>query len=188
MFIQGIMNDIRVLKPKLVSELTGGPLKTSITGLHLSFWFHRSYMGLEKSAFLTSPQVKPLPLVQGPHLENSETSSSLPQTHCCHWLVLLANLCTGARQAPLSMGFTKQEYWSGLPFPFPWDLPDQGIRTRDQAWVSCLTGGFFMSEPPGKLPKTHYEFWFAGVRDIGSLYYCKKTKHKRNASNSLKMV
>ena len=31
-----------------------------------------------------------------------------------------------ARQAPLSMGFSKQEYWSGLPFPSPGDLPDQG--------------------------------------------------------------
>ena len=35
---------------------------------------------------------------------------------------------TVARQAPLSMGFSRQEYWSGLPFPFPGDLPDPGIE------------------------------------------------------------
>ena len=33
-----------------------------------------------------------------------------------------------ARQAPLSMGFSRQEYWSGLPFPPPGDLPDPGIK------------------------------------------------------------
>ena len=33
-----------------------------------------------------------------------------------------------ARQAPLSMGFSRQEYWSGLPFPSPGDLPDSGIK------------------------------------------------------------
>ena len=35
---------------------------------------------------------------------------------------------TVAHQAPLSMGFSKQEYWSGLPFPSPGDLPDPGIE------------------------------------------------------------
>ena len=37
---------------------------------------------------------------------------------------------TVAYQAPLSMGFSKQEYWSGLPFPSPEDLPDPGIEPR----------------------------------------------------------
>ena len=40
---------------------------------------------------------------------------------------------TVARQAPLSMGFSKQEYWSGLPFPSPGDLPDPGIEPRSPA-------------------------------------------------------
>ena len=35
---------------------------------------------------------------------------------------------TAARQAPLPMGFSRQEYWSGLPFPSPGDLPDPGIE------------------------------------------------------------
>ena len=40
----------------------------------------------------------------------------------------LCNLWSVATQAPLSMGFSKQEYWSGLPFPSPGDLPDPGIE------------------------------------------------------------
>ena len=50
------------------------------------------------------------------------------------------------RQAPLSMGFFGQEYWSGLPFPSPGDLPDPGIEPASPAF----TGGFFTTEPPGK--------------------------------------
>ena len=40
----------------------------------------------------------------------------------------VATLWTVACQAPLSMGFSRQEYWSGLPFPSPRDLPDPGIE------------------------------------------------------------
>ena len=40
---------------------------------------------------------------------------------------------TVAHQAPLSMGFSRQEYWSGLPFPSPEDLPDPGIESRSPA-------------------------------------------------------
>ena len=52
---------------------------------------------------------------------------------------------TVAHQAPLSMGFPKQEHWSGLPFPFPGDLPDPGIEPMSPA----LAGGVFTAEPPG---------------------------------------
>ena len=40
---------------------------------------------------------------------------------------------TAARQAPLSMGFSRQEYWSGLTFPSPGNLPDPGIEPRSPA-------------------------------------------------------
>ena len=40
---------------------------------------------------------------------------------------------TVAHQAPLSMGFSRQEYWSGLPFPSPGDLPNPGIEPRSPA-------------------------------------------------------
>ena len=52
-------------------------------------------------------------------------------------------------QAPLSMGFLKQEYWSGLPFPSPGDLPHPGIETASPA----LADGFFINYPPGKPQK-----------------------------------
>ena len=45
----------------------------------------------------------------------------------------LATPWTVAHQAPLSMGFSRQGYWSGLPFPFPGDLPDPGIKPRSSA-------------------------------------------------------
>ena len=51
-----------------------------------------------------------------------------------------------AHQAPLSMRFSRQEYWSGLPFPSPGDLSDPGMEPRSPAsWVDSLP-----SEPPGK--------------------------------------
>ena len=47
-----------------------------------------------------------------------------------------------AHQAPLSMGFPRKEYWNGLPFPSPWDLPDSGIKLKSPAWQAdslCLS-------------------------------------------------
>ena len=49
---------------------------------------------------------------------------------------LFATPWTVAYQAPPSMGFSKQEYWSGLPFPFPGDLPDPRIEPRSPALQS----------------------------------------------------
>ena len=46
----------------------------------------------------------------------------------------LTNPWTVAHQAPLSMGFPRQEYWSGLSFPSPGDLPDPGIEPMSPAW------------------------------------------------------
>ena len=50
---------------------------------------------------------------------------------------------TVAYQAPLSMEFSRQEYWSGLPFPPPGDLPNPGIELASFA----LAGGFFTTAP-----------------------------------------
>ena len=47
--------------------------------------------------------------------------------------LILATSRTVARQAPLSMGFSRQEYWSGLPLPSPRDLPDPGVEPRSPA-------------------------------------------------------
>ena len=51
---------------------------------------------------------------------------------------------TAACQAPLSMGFFRQEYWSGLPFPSPGDLPDPGIQPASLMSL-VLAGGFFIT-------------------------------------------
>ena len=59
---------------------------------------------------------------------------------------LFATLWTVARQAPLSMGFSRQEYWSGLSFPSPGDLPHPGIEAGSPA----LQADSLPSEPPGK--------------------------------------
>ena len=60
---------------------------------------------------------------------------------------------TVARQAPPSMEFSRQGYWSGLPFPSPGDLPDPGI----EPWSPALQVDTLPSEPPGnqkgKTPK-----------------------------------
>ena len=56
---------------------------------------------------------------------------------------LFATPWTVAYQAPLSMGFSRQEYWSGLPFPSPGDLPDPGVEPRDRTWVSRIGGRRF---------------------------------------------
>ena len=68
----------------------------------------------------------------------------------------IAKLCptlaipwTVSHQIPLSMGFPRQEYWSGLPLSTPGDLPDSGIELV----FLTLAGRFFTTEPPGKPPK-----------------------------------
>ena len=55
---------------------------------------------------------------------------------------LFATLWTSAYQAPLSMGFSRQEYWSGLPFPPPGDIPDPGMELAS-LMSPALAVGFF---------------------------------------------
>ena len=68
---------------------------------------------------------------------------------CAQLYLTLATPRTVACQAPLSIGFLRQEYWSGLPFPPPGDLSHPGIEP-----VSLLSPAssdrFFTAEPPGK--------------------------------------
>ena len=60
---------------------------------------------------------------------------------------LFRTLWMVACQCPLPPEFSRQEYWSGLPFPPPGDLPDPGFKPASPA----LAGGFFTTAPPGKL-------------------------------------
>ena len=63
-----------------------------------------------------------------------------------------------AHQAPLSMGFPRQEYWSRLPSPFPGDLPNPGIKPMSLV----LAGRFFTTEPPGKPSQNNTEVGATG--------------------------
>ena len=69
----------------------------------------------------------------------------------CYYLVdqsclILVTPWTEIQQAPLFMGFSRQEYWSGLLFPSPGNFSDSGVEPASPA----LAGGFFTAEPPGK--------------------------------------
>ena len=62
------------------------------------------------------------------------------------YVQLFGTTWTVAYQAPLSMGFFSQEYWSGMPFPSPWDLPYPRIKP----WSPTLQEDTIPFEPPGK--------------------------------------
>ena len=70
-----------------------------------------------------------------------------------HTVRLFATSWTVAHQASLSMGFSRQQYWNGLPFPFPEDLPNPGIEPTSPALQVDST-----TEPPGKLLRA-YSCW-----------------------------
>ena len=63
---------------------------------------------------------------------------------------------TVARQAALSMEFSRQEYWSGVPFPPSGDLPDPRIEPVSSA-SPALAGSFFTTAPPGKQLNVFYQ-------------------------------
>ena len=67
------------------------------------------------------------------------------------------------------MGFPRQEYWSGLPFPSSGDLPDPGIKPTSPA----LASRFFTAEPPGKPHISHINNLFSNVYLIS--YYLEAT-------------
>ena len=70
-------------------------------------------------------------------------------THMLSHVWLFVTPWTVAHQAPLSMGFPRQEYWSGLPFSSPGTLPDPGIELTSLV-SPALAGRFFTINPPAK--------------------------------------
>ena len=71
---------------------------------------------------------------------------------------------TVAHQAPPSMAFSRKEYWSGLPFPSPGDLPDPGI----EPWSPALQADALTSEPPGKTMLPTPVFFLENSMDRGA--------------------
>ena len=82
------------------------------------------------------------------HMKRWSTSLIIREVELLSHVWLFATQWTVAYKAPLSMEFSRQEYWSGLPFPSPGDLPHPGIEPRSPA----LQADTLPPEPPGKLP------------------------------------
>ena len=85
-------------------------------------------------------------------LASEKTAMYSESNHVGGGIALVAKLCwtlatpwTVARQAPLSMGFSRQEYWIGLPFPSPGNLPNPGIKPGSPALQTVSE----WTEPPG---------------------------------------
>ena len=80
----------------------------------------------------------------------------MPRSFRCVWLFMTQ--WTVAHQAPLSVGFSRQEYWSGLPFPPPGNLPHPGIEPTSLL-SSTLAIEFFTLVPPAKPVISSYTFY-----------------------------
>ena len=110
-----------------------------------------------------------------------KVSESSTQLFCC--LVLkscptLATPWTVAHQASLSLGFSRQEYWSGLPFPFP----GESSRPRDQTQGSNpgllhWQAGSLPSEPPGKLSMQMLGMNKICMSHVTSVELCYESSH-----------
>ena len=111
---------------------------------------------------------------------------------------LLSTPWTVARQAPLSMGFSRQEYWSGLPCPPPGDLPDPGINPTSLRSSALAEGSLLLAQPgkpvrspeppsgtgahlpaPPALPRTVYNHW---------LQFTQKPSHSSNETNAERTI
>ena len=114
------------------------------------------------------------------HISLFLQDSTLDRVIACVRACVRAQLCltlydamTVAHQAPLFIECSRQEYWSGLPFPTPRDLPDPGIELASLAFPA-LVGWFFTAAPPGKpligLTKSHFSlFLILGNVSTGAL-------------------
>ena len=81
-----------------------------------------------------------------------------------------ATPCTVAHQAPLPMGFPRQEYWSGVSLPPAGDLPDPGIEVAPLA-SPALAGGFFITMPPGKSHSATYPLFTIEIKFFSKTCY-----------------
>ena len=118
---------------------------------HLCLWSQRLRFWVAQCQLRQEGKWATCPILQWEALSWSHEGSG---SHHTKWkkvkslshVWLFATPWTVAYQAPPSMGFSRQEYWSGLPFPSPGDLPDPGIEPRSPT----LQSNALPSEPPGK--------------------------------------
>ena len=91
-------------------------------------------------------------------------------------------LWTVAHRAPLSMGFSRQEYWSGLPCPSPGDLADPGSKLAFLTSNLHSQAGSLPLAPPGK-PRTSVVEAFFLPRKMMQAYYSQASLHRFLTSN-----
>ena len=96
---------------------------------------------------------------------------------CAQSCLTLGNPWTVAIQTPLSIGFSRQKYWNGLPFPPPGDLPDPGIKLKSPASL-VLAGRFFTSEPLGK-PLVYSDSFLNSLFFLRKL--CRSIEHPKKS-------
>ena len=112
-------------------KMTGyGPIRMEVTGTYIVLWPQPSLVQTSRSSTTIWASI----------LVKKVKVKSLSRVR------LFATPWTVAYQASPSMGFSRQEYWSGLPFPSPGHLPDPGIEPGSPA----LQADALTSEPPGK--------------------------------------
>ena len=103
------------------------------------------------------------------------------KVHACSVGSDSATTWTVAHRAPLSMEFSRQEYWSGLPFPSPRDLPNPGIEPVSSATLA-LAGQFFTTAAPG--PNPHLLVCFHSCSAFGITGFCPSGHSWLNLSPS----
>ena len=107
---------------------------------------------------------------------------------CLSYVQLFATPWTVAHQAPLSMGFSRQEYWSGLPFPSPEDIPDPGIKpvslispvSAEGSFTTSTTWKLLSGPEKWSLPtKAKHRHWIY-CNGQGKSDMKRKTKQRRS--------
>ena len=139
------------------------------------------FLSTASTTFYIKAKDKTVPVLANIQIQRSQFHSltmamGRPKGYLWLWYVCSvtsdsATLCAIARQAPLSMGFFRQEYWSGLPFPPPGDLPDPGVETTSPA----LQVDSLPAEPSGKLGHGQ-----EGKRKASSSFYHSSAGIKKN--------
>ena len=98
--------------------------------------------------------------------------TTINSTNVCRWsyfnhVWLFVTLSTLNRQAPLSMGFSRQEYWSGLPYSPPGDLPNPGI---EPSFISCIYHQCHLGIPYTN-NHYYYEIWLRSTFNESFTFY-----------------
>ena len=94
---------------------------------------------------------------------------------CAQWCLTLSDCMDCGPPGSSVHGFPRQEYWNGLPFPSPEDLPHPGIKPLSPVRVSCIAGRFFTAELSGKPGKELIYIIFKGNQTTQQQKKKKKT-------------